>query len=88
MVESDANSPSLDVFKLYQLANISTTSGFLLVMYPPYPHTQATGRSGRIGRARASCAGDQEFGSWLSETNDFKIDTGHFLVAVNMAYTV
>ena len=39
-----------------------------------------TGRCGRIGGARASRAGDQEFNSKSSQTNDLKkINACHFL---------
>ena len=34
------------------------------------PGSIATGRRGRIGRARASGAGDREFGTQSSQTND------------------
>ena len=42
-------------------------------------HTVHAGRSGLICRARASRAGDWEFGSRSNQTNDLKIDTCRFL---------
>ena len=41
--------------------------------------TEPPGPSGRIARALALCAGDQEFDSKPSQTNNLKIDTSHFL---------
>ena len=37
-----------------------------------------TRRSGRIGRARASCVEDREFSSWTSQPNDLNMYTYHF----------
>ena len=33
-----------------------------------FTHCHDIGRGGRIGRARASCAGDRDFGSWSTQT--------------------
>ena len=39
-----------------------------------------TARGGRIGRPWASCAGNQQFGSRLCQSDDLKIYTCRFLV--------